>query len=156
MLYCSQRKMRMFLPENDSEHDEIYNLVQGWTYSGNNGERFWIRIRYYDNLWLDKETSRAYQDGIEPSYTKWRSNRPGQSSTKNHAFMDINNSGLWDNGNSRAECTNCLGYHVICEETTSPFIRPYIKNSMNEREAVIPLWGPEYKGSIKYFETFTL
>ena len=157
MLYCSQRKMRMFLPENDSENDEIFNLVQGWTYSGNDGgKRFWIRIRYYDNLWLDKETPRAYQDGIEPSYTKWRSNRPSQSSTKNHAFMDINNSGLWDNINSNEQCTSCLGYHFICEETTSPFIRPYIKNSMNEREAVIPLWGPEYKGSIKYLETLTL
>ena len=147
MLYCSQRKMRMFLPENDSENDEIFNLVQGWTYSSTD-ERFWIRIRYYDNLWLDKETPRAYQDGIEPSYTKWRSNRPSQSSTKNHAFMDINNGGLWDNINSNEQCTTCVGYHFICEETTSPFIRPYYKDSMDEREALIPLWGPEYKGSI--------
>ena len=144
MLYCSQRKMRLILPENDSEHDEIVNLTQGWALHPN-AKRFWIRIRYYDSKWLDKEITRSYQDGIEPSYTKWRVNRPGQSSSKNHAFMDINNSGLWDNGNSNANCANCLGYHVICEETTSPFIRPSPKSSLDQSEAILSSWGPEYK-----------
>ena len=147
MLYCSQRKMRLILPENDSEHDEIVNLTQGWTFA-NNADRFWIRIRYYDSKWLDKEITRSYQDGIEPSYTKWGVNKPSSSSSKNHAYMDLDNSGLWDNINSREECTTCTGFHVICEETTSPFIRPYAKTSLDQREALISSWGPEYKGNI--------
>ena len=71
MVYCSQRKMRMFLPENSSENDEIMNLVQGWTTDNSIAEthHFWLRIRYYHgegNLWLDKETTRAYSDRISP------------------------------------------------------------------------------------------
>ena len=78
MLYCSQRKMRMFLPDNSSETDEIVNLVQGWVSKHSNhpsgnfeaiSDKFWLRIRYYHgegNLWLDKETTRAFGDRIEP------------------------------------------------------------------------------------------
>lgn len=72
--------------------------------------------------------------------------------------------GKWRNSNSNAECSawpECptldnvqLGYHFICEDTTSPFIRPSPKRTTDEREALLPSWGPEYKGNIQsYCET---
>ena len=60
----------MFLPENSSENDEFYNLGKDWQYETTEvPNKFWLRIRYYQesiNLWLDKETERAYQDQISP------------------------------------------------------------------------------------------
>ena len=62
--------MKMFLPENSSENDEFYNLGKDWQYETTEvPNKFWLRIRYYQesiNLWLDKETERAYQDQISP------------------------------------------------------------------------------------------
>ena len=76
-IYCSQRKMRMFLPENSSENDDFYNLGKDWQYETTMPNKFWLRIRYYQesiNLWLDKEIERAYEDQI---------------SSRNHAFQFI-------------------------------------------------------------------
>ena len=147
LVYCSQRKMRMVQPENDSENDEIFNLAQGWTYSDTN-KRFWIRMRFYKKgnhgFWMDKETTRAYDDEIQPSYTNWHTMSPWTSISDNHAFMDMDDSGLWKNVQSN-EYSSYIGYHVICEETTSPFMRPYAKTSLHQREALISSWGPEYK-----------
>ena len=42
-------------------------------------------------------------------------------------------------------CLSCLGYHVVCEETSSHFMRPYGKSSFELRENTISTWGPEYK-----------
>ena len=149
LVYCSQRKMRMLLPENDSENDEIFNLTKGWTYSGYNDKSFWIRMRFYKKgshgFWLDKETTRAYDDVIQPSYINWKPNtHPWTSISSNHAFMDMDDNGLWKNIISN-EYSSYIGYHVICEETTSPFMRPYAKTSLDQREALISSWGPEYK-----------
>ena len=47
------------------------------------------------------------------------------------------------------EYSSYAGYHVICEETTSPFIRPYAKTSLVQREALISSWGPEYKVTLE-------
>jgi len=62
----------MFLPENSSENDDFYNLGKDWQYETTIvPNKFWLRIRYYQesiNLWLDKETDRAYQDQIAPRH----------------------------------------------------------------------------------------
>ena len=62
--------MKIFLPENSSENDEFFNLGKDWQYETTEvPNNFWLRIRYYQesiNLWLDKETERAYQDQISP------------------------------------------------------------------------------------------
>ena len=151
LVYCSQRKMRMLQVENDTENDEIFNLVQGWTYS-DIYKRFWLRMRFYKKgnhgFWMDKETTRAYDDEIQPSYTNWHTNSPWTSISDNHAFMDLDYSGQWRNVQSN-EYSSYAGYHVICEETTSPFIRPYAKTSLVQREALISSWGPEYKVTLE-------
>ena len=67
----------MFLPENSSENDDFYNLGKDWQYETTMPNKFWLRIRYYQesiNLWLDKEIERAYEDQI---------------SSRNHAFQFI-------------------------------------------------------------------
>ena len=59
----------MFLPENSSENDDFYNLGKDWQYETTVPNKFWLRIRYYQesiNLWLDKEIDRAYEDQIAP------------------------------------------------------------------------------------------
>ena len=62
--------MKMFQPENSSENDEFYQLGKDWQYETSEvPNKFWLRIRYFKesiNLWLDKETERAYEDQISP------------------------------------------------------------------------------------------
>ena len=45
-------------------------------------------------------------------------------------------------------CSSCLGLHVVCEETSSPVMRPYAHSSFDFRENTIETWGPEYKISL--------
>ena len=62
----------MFLPENSSENEDFYNLGKDWQYETTVLNKFWLRIRYYQesiNLWLDTETEKnlwAFQDQISP------------------------------------------------------------------------------------------
>ena len=59
----------MFLPENSSENEDFYNLGKDWQYETTVLNKFWLRIRYYQesiNLWLDKEIDRAFEDQIAP------------------------------------------------------------------------------------------
>ena len=61
--------MTMFLPETSSENEDFYNLGKDWQYETTVSNKFWLRIRYYQesiNLWLDKEIDRAYADQIAP------------------------------------------------------------------------------------------
>ena len=61
--------MKMFLPETSSENEDFYNLGKDWQYETTVPNKFWLRIRYYQesiNLWLDKEIDRAYEDQIAP------------------------------------------------------------------------------------------
>ena len=51
-VYCSQRKMRMVLPENDTENSELYDIIKNWSNSA------WLRIRYFhgdsQGIWFIK------------------------------------------------------------------------------------------------------
>ena len=40
-VYCSQRKMRMVLPENDTENSELFDVIKNWSMTT------WLRIRYF-------------------------------------------------------------------------------------------------------------
>ena len=52
-------------------------------------------------------------------------------------------------------CSSCLGLHVVCEETSSPVIRPYAHSSFDFRENTIETWGPEYKMSLNIKHIYT-
>ena len=41
-----------------------------------------------------------------------------------------------------------MGLHVVCEETSSPVMRPYAHSSWDFRENTIATWGPEYRISL--------
>ena len=51
-VYCSQRKMRMVLPENDTENSELFDVIKNWSMST------WLRIRYFhgdtQGIWFIK------------------------------------------------------------------------------------------------------
>ena len=40
-VYCSQRKMRMVLPENATENSELFDVTKNWSMTT------WLRIRYF-------------------------------------------------------------------------------------------------------------
>ena len=50
--YCSQRKMRVVLPENETENNELFNIIKNWS------QNTWLRIRYFQGgsqgIWLIK------------------------------------------------------------------------------------------------------
>ena len=57
-VYCSQRKMRVVLPENDTENNELWNISKNWS------TNTWLRIRYFhgesQGIWFIKTTLRLF------------------------------------------------------------------------------------------------
>ena len=51
-------------------------------------------------------------------------------------------------------CSSCLGLQVVCEETSSPVLRPYGHSSFELRENTIATWGPEYKLSFNIKQVY--